>query len=326
MTASLDCNPMGWRNLLTIEEIVYICSQYSIGNLKHIYGNFQKATNTNILFETDRGQYVAKILHTEIERFKNIIEIIKILNQREVPVLLPLQNIYGEYLVNIGEQQIQVTKYIPSYKFSYENRQVESSGAALRKIHEALKDYIRISIPKASIYPSQKVLKDGMERLSIWRHSLPKEYVLLIGRLHDEIIQKWEAGSKGLPQTVIHGDWNERNQLYTVDGKVCCVLDFDFMQRKERLFDIAYVLWNFLLHPKFNGFAKPFIQGYGELVEKEKEILQIAIARISLFFLCTASLSQDPIQEIHRQVAQQHPFIQHILSKEGERQMEELCK
>ena len=45
---------------------------------------------------------------------------------------------------------------------------------------------------------------------------------------------------------MIRGDWHPWNQLYSNDGTVKCIMDFDFIQRAERVHDVVYALWAIL--------------------------------------------------------------------------------
>ena len=313
------------NSLFGIEDLAQICGKFSIGKLKRVCEHFNNTTNINILFETQNGKYVAKFFHTNTDRFKYIVNILQILHQNNVPVILPFQDINGDYFINIKGYAVQITPYLDAYGFNNEHRQMVSSGKTLRQLHTVLHDFDEISQPVGSIYPTPEILEEGLVRLKKLEGPISTEKISLIYNLHDKITGMWEIQSQGLPYTIIHGDWNERNQLYTEEGTVCGVLDFDFIQRKERLFDIAYVLWNFLLHSHFYLLAKPFMSGYGLLNEQEMNILQIAIARVSLFFVCTASLSKDYTAQINRQIDQQVPFINYVLSQEGKRKIDEVC-
>lgn len=44
----------------------------------------------------------------------------------------------------------------------------------------------------------------------------------------------------------VNGDWHLWNQLYSNDGTVKCIMDFDFIQEAERVHDVAYALWAIL--------------------------------------------------------------------------------
>ncbi|SHJ66883.1 Ser/Thr protein kinase RdoA involved in Cpx stress response, MazF antagonist [Geosporobacter subterraneus DSM 17957] len=310
---------------LSAEDINYVCEQFNIGKLKSIHKRFENTANINLMFETEAGKFVLKLLHTEPERLNSIIKVMKILHMNHVPVILPLQDINDEYYVSMKNLRVQLTPFVDAGKFSFEQRQAVSSGRILKKMHMTLANFQEIVKPAGSIYPSRKILNEGIARLIELGDSIPREQVMLIKDLHDKITGLWSSQSPGLPNTIIHGDWNERNQLFDGRGRVRCILDFDFAQRRERLFDVAYVLWNFLIHADFQPFAKPFMKGYGRLTEQERKLLQVEIARVSCFFICTASFSRNPSLQIDRQLKQQVPFINYILSDDGEKKIKEVC-
>jgi Ser/Thr protein kinase RdoA (MazF antagonist) len=93
-----------------------------------------------------------------------------------------------------------------------------------------------------------------------------------------------ESVSIDLPTTILHGDWHPGNQLYQKNGEVCCILDFDSIQRGECVFDVAYALYFYLLKDKSEALGKPFLQGYGVLSEQEQMVLPVMIAKLGLFF------------------------------------------
>ncbi|MDF2546531.1 MAG: putative homoserine kinase type (protein kinase fold)-like protein [Anaerosolibacter sp.] len=311
--------------LLGIEDVEYICMQFDIGKLKYIHGHIKNTVNINILTETEKGKYIIKFSYIDEHQLINIVEAIKTLKENGIPALLPLQTINNQHYIKLKNYRIQVTPFIVGHSFNRNPKQMFSSGEVLKKMHDVLSDYDKIPVPRSSVYPSTEVLNKGITRLELIKHNFNKEKILLIYRLYDEIQKGWNDKEKELPHTVIHGDWHERNQLFTKEGTVCCVFDFDYIQRKERLFDIAYALWNFLNRSQMKIFAEPFMQGYGLLEEQEIAALQLAIARVSFFFLCTASLNEKPINEMDRQLREQVPFLEYILSKDGQKRIGELC-
>ena len=311
---------------LDLKDIHMICEEYDIGRLKSVIKHFEQTANINLLIESQEGRFVAKLFKVIPERYRNIINFIEIVRRHNVPALLPIQNKNGEYLINIKGHDVQLTPYIPASPFCFTPRQMKSSGETLKKIHTAFNDDFDIPDPAASIYPSTSVLSEALMRLENLRGSISDEQIALIKNLHERIINKWEDKSKGLPTTIIHGDWKVENQLFTRKGDVCCVLDYDFIQRKERLFDITYALWIFLSNPKYGPITAAFMQGYGPLTEQEVNILHLAVARVSLFFLSTASFSKNAVDRVEKQLKVQVPFIEYVLTKSGRKRINELCK
>ena len=300
-----------------IHDIDFICNYFRVGRLITLHKPIEGTVNINLPIETTTGKYVCKFFHAEKERINSILDVMKILRENDIPVSIPLRDAEKKYYLKWINLVVQLTPYIKGYPFSNGNSQMLSSGKTLRKFHRALKNFNDLSDPIASIYPSSNILQKGLTQLNSLSSHISNEEIYKTNKMYDKIIGDWEIVSKDLPQTVIHGDWNERNQRFTSSGKICCIFDFEFIQRKERIFDIAYMLWNLMIHPQLLIFIEPFLRGYGHLTEWEENILQIAIARVSIFFLCTAALSKNPILEVNTQYHEQMPFIQYILSNEG---------
>jgi Ser/Thr protein kinase RdoA (MazF antagonist) len=243
-------------------------------------------------------------------------------------VLLPLENIKGAHYSKFGSKTLQVTRFMQGQSFSHDKKQAYSSGHTLRKVHDALSDIKSPISPKASLYPSTSILKEGISKMERIRDKNTKDQIDLVIQLYDGIIEKWESKSTQLPKTIIHGDWHQGNQLYSESGDVCCIMDFDFIARAERLFDIAYSLWHFKIHKESISMAKAFMEGYGygKLKKQEIKLLPLEIARINYFFICTSALSLNPEYELKNQFNQQYPFLKWALSKDGENTINYLCQ
>jgi len=312
----------------TLEQVIEICNQYELGYLISIMEIFENTANVNMKILTNKGIYVIRIFSADLQRANAVLSVLMTLVNYDIPVLLPLKNTEGEYYSKFGSKTLQVTRFIQGQSFSFNKKQAYSSGSTLRKIHDALAD-IKCSIsPKASIYPSTNVLKEGISKMERIRDKTTKDQIDLVIQLYDDIVEKWESKSSQLPKTIIHGDWHQGNQLYSESGDVCCIMDFDFITRAERLFDIAYSLWHFRIHKEGISMAKAFMEGYGygKLINQEIELLPLEIARINYFFICTSALSLNPVYELNNQFNQQYPFLKWALSKDGKNTLNYLCQ
>ena len=310
----------------TLEQVCEICRQYGIGNLISIMGEIENSVNSNLKILTDRGTYVIKALNMESQRFDFIMSILLDLIKNNIPVLLPLKNEEGLYYIKFDKQAFQVTKFMYGKHFFHSGYQAWHSGTALRKFHDTLAETPELIKPKGSIYPSEKIIKTCLDKISIMENEITKNQIIYVNDLYDNIMTKWERRSVGLPQTIIHGDWNLRNQLYSDTGEVCCIMDFDFITRAERLFDVAYSLWCFQVKEDSIDIMKAFMTGYGGLTPKEIYLLPLAIARIHYFFICSAVLSLNPLLDFNNNIKQLDPFIQWVLSSNGKSIIRGLCK
>lgn len=316
------------RLIPTLEQVIEICNQYGIGNLISIMEVFENTANVNMKILTCTGTYVIRIFSADLQRANFILSILRTLESNDIPVLLPLKNNAGEHFIKFGSKSLQLTRFKHGKTFSFNIKQAWSSGKTLYKFHNALSNITGPIIPKASLYPSINIIRDGISKMEKIRDITTNDKIDLVISLYDEIIGKWELKSSQLPKTIIHGDWHQGNQLYSESGNVCCIMDFDFITRAERIFDIAYSLWHFRIYKENISMAKAFMEGYGysKLTEEEIKILPLEIARINYFFICTSTLSLNPEYELNNQFNQQFPFINWALSTDGENTINYLCQ
>jgi Ser/Thr protein kinase RdoA (MazF antagonist) len=239
---------------------------------------------------------------------------------------LPIKNKKGQYYSILGSKLMQVTEYSHGHPFKFDEIQARSSGITLRRFHDILSETNDQIKPKASLYPSSIIIKRGIHALEKMRGEIPKEWIYSVNTLYDKVIGKWETKSKNLSKTIIHGDWHQGNQLYNQKGEVCYIMDFDYMTRAERIFDVAYALWCFRINKEAINIAKAFMQGYGSLSNKEVCLLPLELARINYFFICSSGLSPDAKHEFESQYRLQYPFMMWALSKDGENTIKRLCE
>ena len=313
------------KKIPTLEQVCEICRQYKIGNLISIMGEIDNSVNSNLKILTDKGTYVIKALSMDSSRFDYILSILLDLENKNIPVLVPLKSERGLYSIMFGKQTFQLTKFKYGKHFLHNANQAKHSGLALRKLHDVLTETPELIKPKGSIYPSDEIIKTCINKISTMDEVITKDQISYINELYDRIVKKWEVRSIGLPQTIIHGDWNQRNQLYSDNDEVCCIMDFDFITRAERLFDIAYSLWHFQVEEDSIDIMKSFMEGYGPITQREIYLLPFEIARIHYFFICSAVLSLNPLLDFNSNIKQLNPFIQWVLSSYGKNAIRRLC-
>ena len=118
-----------------------------------------------------------------------------------------------------------------------------------------------------------------------------------------------------LPWMTVHGDFHFWNVLYRAD-QIAAVVDYDFVQERERLFDIAYALQNVVGHlrnvhvSRLRGWAdlkwdncRLWVDHYDEaapkpLTREERRWLPMEIMRVFLVGIATSVLQDDPVELI----------------------------
>jgi Ser/Thr protein kinase RdoA (MazF antagonist) len=316
------------RLVPTLEQIAVICQQYELGDFVSVMHLIEDTANLNIKILTKTGTYVIRVFSADTQRANEILTVLKTLAKNEIPVLLPLKNREGEHFIKFGAKNLQITRFKHGEMFSHKKKQAWSSGKTLSKFHDALVNIKSPGVPRASLYPSANIIREGLFKMERIKDKESKEEIELINRLYTEIVENWESKSTQLPKTIIHGDWHQGNQLYSEAGDVCCVMDFDFITKAERIFDIAYSLWRFRIHKEGMDIAKAFMEGYGnsKLTNQEMKLLPLELARINYFFICTSALSLNPEHELKNQFNQQYPFLKWALSEDAKKTIKYLCQ
>lgn len=310
---------------LSLFQISHICTSYNIGGLINVLKQRKDTANINISIITETGKYVIKLFTCNSDRFDFVTDTLCRLQLEQLPVLVPLRNNEGKYGVEVYPWMLQITKFVYGYPFMYSLKQTMNSGKMLRRFHDALTDSNSFVSPIASLYPTTDILVDAIGRLEEMEDEFSAQQLDSITCLYDDIIGKWETTCPQLPQTIIHGDWHQNNLIFNMDEDVCSIMDFDFMTRAERIFDIAYALWRLRLSNKETGLPRAFMKGYGALTDEEIEMLPLEICRIVYYYICSSTLSQNPKYELTNHLKTHYPFLKWVMSEDGRNVVRDLC-
>ncbi|TDF92567.1 phosphotransferase [Paenibacillus piri] len=316
--------------------VQHVCESFPIGKLKGLSRKLGGSFNLNVKIETTEGEFAVRILgraNTE-EHLRYVQLALAALNRYGVPALTPILAVDGEPYCRIYEKLVQVTPFIHGGDFKNFPNQAYSSAAMLSRFHRTLQAAGRELVqrpgqgpmPAWSFYAAPDYYARALDRLKelpeipVYELYKAEKLALRIGEL-------WEQSQDRLPDAILHGDWHLWNQLYAPEtGDVACVLDFDCIQTGKRILDIAYTLWSvYILLPRHaSRLERPIVNGYSGMTDEELRMLPVAIAKISLFFLCHAAYAEKPDEKWRRQYRKQLPLIEWLLA-DGERRFAELA-
>ncbi|CAK6474048.1 Homoserine kinase [Peribacillus simplex] len=305
-------------------DLQSICREFRIGDLIAVEGRLGGFVNTNLKIKTEKGLFVIRIYGEKFEpqRIHYAHDIISILRSSNVPALMPIQNKFENYYSTYNDHFIEVTPFVQANHFQWIPNQAYFSGIMLRKMHQTLMHVKKDPPPRQSIYDyyNWSVLDDmsKLQPLYNWTN----QNILDIYQINELILnnsRNLESVSIDLPTTILHGDWHPGNQLYKKNGEVCCILDFDSIQRGECVFDVAYALYFYLLKDKSEALGKPFLQGYGVLSEQEQMVLPVMIAKLGLFF-------GSFINKGDLEFSKQKELVEWVLSQEGIKTLQDMLR
>jgi Ser/Thr protein kinase RdoA (MazF antagonist) len=241
--------------------------------------------NMNLKVCTSKGKYVIRLFLRDIEqeRLDYAYSIVSKLSKVGTPALMPILNHKGLSYSRYKDYVVQVTPFIEASLFQWIPEQAYHSGQMLCKMHQVLTT-VEESPKSTGIYQYYHLDPLSiMKRLKEIGHTLPHCEGSAIDDYY-QLMNQHVIETSHLPMTIIHGDWNPWNQLYKENNEVRCFMDFDTLQRGERVFDVAYALYFFLIQHQNEFLGKEFLKGYGCLTQQEISILPILIAKIGLFF------------------------------------------
>ena len=300
-----------------------ICNRYKLGHLLAVGGRLGGYYNVTVKIKTDLGRYVIRLLNAagSEAQLKELQPMLTRLHESAIPVPVPLTLDNGScYMMHEGTL-IQVTSYMIGDRFRCRERQVLSSGEMLRRYHDRQQGHLFQSKPAHSFYQSNDYYRHALENLRRMA-MIPAHELDHMERLSEGILSQWDQADSSLPHTIIHGDWHLWNQLYSrMDDQVIGVMDFDYVQAGIRIYDVAYALWSIyaLLPEQAEVFDEKFLAGYGELTEREREILPAAVSRIALYFMCYTTEAADPGERWKTQYKRQIPLLEWLQGEGGSR-------
>ena len=302
-----------------LHHLQSICTEFSLGDLLRIEQRLGGFANINLKIQTSKGFFVIRILleETETSRLKYAYGIISKLSSNGIPALTPISTKKGNSFSVLNGRLVQVTPFIEGFPFSGTPEQAQNNGRILARIHQLLES-VHETLSPNGVYSFLHLDPDSIVKgLQSQGHVLPNHNWGDIKDFYQWLCQE-SYEPEGMPLTIIHGDWNPWNQLYTKNGEINAVMDFDTLQRGERIFDIAYTLFFYLREQRLKALGKWFMQGYGPLTVQEIENLPFLIAKIGLFFGIFTDIGKFSFNR-------NRPFLEWILSEEGKKFIREAC-
>jgi Ser/Thr protein kinase RdoA (MazF antagonist) len=303
-----------------VEDLKQLCREYGIGDLLEVEdllgGGY---INANLLIRTSKGKFVVRIFLNGVEKKRLLYGyfIVSKLSNEGVPALLPLLNNEGLSYTNYKEFVVQITPFVEASRFLWVPKQAFHSGKMLRRMHETL-TCIEVSPKPTGAYLYYQLEPTTMMKELIKNgHTLPSHEVTVFNEFYS-LLASPSFDTSNLPKTIIHGDWNPSNQLYNVKNEVCSFMDFDTLQRGERVFDVAYALHFFLILRRNEMVTREFLKGYGALTQGEIDVLPFLLVKISLYFGILVKYKEFQFEKNLDQ-------MKWVISEQGRNKIQKFC-
>lgn len=320
----------GPRAVASAALLTMLARAYDMGALQG-YADLGGTYNANLRLDTARGAFVARVHRPWVttERLGGLRRVKQHLQAASIPVAVPIPSRRRVAYVQHDDRLVEVERFISHDGTASTWQRYEQAFGMLGRVHAALAACPAPPPPRVQNYGEPAVLRHWVARTQqrlAAEHTAARAVCDTAAQLLQQIGGWWQHASGALPRQLIHGDYGGDNLLFG-DARLVAVLDFDFLDVHERVFDLAYaVYWMFeRLEPHvawpqrawqrvpdmlahYDATAQP------PLSEAERRALPFEMARVPLYWMAEAAFLPDPhaaVLQHARGVAAAHWFVAH---------------
>ncbi|HEX8372855.1 MAG TPA: phosphotransferase [Chthoniobacterales bacterium] len=313
---------------LSWSQLQKLVDDFDLGRMIQMDVPTQTQCNTTDPFRTGQGTFLLRARHGEeyIERVEYLHGMINDMIEQGFPVPEVMRKRNGKTWTLWGERLVEIHRFVPHDAGSHRDWQrMNSAASMLGDLHRCLDNASRRRTPvppemRNDIGPAQcmALIDEGVYVVAQYTERDPAtaEAQQVLQRAREVLgpmADNYERMVGSLPWLTVHGDYHFWNLLYKAD-QIAAVVDYDFMQERERLFDIAYAMQSVIAHlTRVHGNDVDFIPKqawqnlrlwvdlYDEtthvpLTRFERERLPGEILRIFLVSIATSCGQENPIE------------------------------
>lgn len=263
-----------WSHLFAssgvINNLVEIADQYGISSFCQVMAiHTGDNSRVNVVTDQDRRKWVLKqyedVLSEAAILFNN--SVMRHLNSAGFPVPHIRMTSSGQDFLSLGGKNFALYEFIPGFRYndflviprSKRQHYIQQAGNTLARCHKIMagaspcghKNEGYQSINTSKRWDEYSWHYDEWNRLiSIATHPrngnklLTEKRAQIISEMLSNVVEH-EKNRQVLPITVIHGDFSPLNLLYSPDGSVQALLDFDKACFEESIDEVATSLLEF---------------------------------------------------------------------------------
>ena len=327
---------------LTLAQLQRLADEFDLGRVVQMDKPLTTQCNTTDPFRTGRGTFLLRARHGE--EFKERVEYLHLLldylHAHKFPSAAVIRAGNGRSWTHWGDRLVEIHQFVPHDPGVHRDwRRMNAAAAALGDLHRILAKATAGKTPvppemRNDVTPEQTwTLLDESEATLMHMTAYPDARVEMaldtVRRARAVLapmLRDYPRIIGNLPWMTVHGDFHFWNVLYRAD-QIAAVVDYDFVQERERLFDIAYALQNVVGHlrtvhgPTLRAWAdltwnnaRLWVDHYDEtthvpLTKAERKWLPMEILRIFLVGIATAGLQDDPVELILKHAEDLELFI-----------------
>lgn len=251
-----DRRPSRTSMELTWAQLQHLADDFDLGRVIQMDTPTTTQCNTTDPFRTGQGTFLLRARHAEeyAERVEYLHHILDFLFGRGFPVPEVMRSRSGRSWTIWGERIVEIHRFVPHDPGTHRDwSRMFAAASALGDLHAMLCSVPDDKMPvppemRNDVTPSQCLtLLEEAENLLGTQESEPtkveaaRAIIQDTRDLLDGMLKDYSRIIGSLPWMTIHGDYHFWNLLYRAD-QIVAVVDYDFLQERERLFDIAYAL------------------------------------------------------------------------------------
>jgi homoserine kinase type II len=263
-------NPSRTALQLTLQQLQKLADDFDLGRIIQMDEPIDTQCNTTEPFRTGQGTFLLRARHGEeyVERLEFLHSVIDSLVAAKFPCPPVIRSRKGKSWTVWGERLVEVHVFVPhDHGVHRDWGRMNAAASALGDLHTTLTRCMRgcAVVPpemRNDISPRQclHLLNDLMLDVTQQRHTNPDaeaamEICQQIEGCLTYMIEDYERIIGGVPWMIVHGDYHFWNILYTAD-QIAGIVDYDFLQERERMFDVAYAMQSVISYLKLTRPAK----------------------------------------------------------------------
>jgi homoserine kinase type II len=318
---------------LTLAQLQRLADEFDLGRVIQMDKPLTTQCNTTDPFKTGRGTFMLRARHGEEfgARVEYLHKLINYLCSHGFPAAQVMRSHSGTTWTTWGERIVEIHRFVPHDPGVHRDwRRMNAAATALGDLHRMFADAVTGITPvppemRNDVSPEQCLnllyeAEETIAHLSATVDARARAAIAVCQRAREvlePIIPDHSRMIGNLPWMTIHGDYHFWNVLYRAD-QIAAVVDYDFVQERERIFDIAYAMQNVVSHLRSVhgaplrgwgnlawGNVRIWVDHYDEvthlpLTAVERRWLPREILRIFLVGIATSVLQEDPVELILR--------------------------
>ena len=327
---------------LTLAQLQRLAEEFDLGRVVQMDKPLTTQCNTTDPFKTGRGTFLLRARHGEEfgERVEYLHTLIDYLCAHRFPAAEVMRARDGRSWTTWGDRIVEIHRFVAHDPGVHRDwRRMNAAASALGDLHRMLGEATvgKTPVPpemRNDVNPEQTwTLLDeaeatfaGLYAVPDWRTEQAIEVCRRSREVLEPLLRDYSRLIGNMPWMTVHGDFHFWNVLYRADA-IAAVVDYDFVQERERIFDIAYSLQNVITHLRnvhltpLRGWkdlkwsnVRMWVDHYDEaapqpLSEAERRWLPKEILRIFLVSVATSVLQEDPVEQVLRQGEDLELFI-----------------